>query len=150
MTNIYIFVMVFAGACIAAQVAMNAQFGAAAGNPLWAANISFLVSMVAGLVGLGIAASAGYVSAPAAALWSAPRWVWFGGLGGAIFVLLAAILTQRLGAALLSASGIVGQLGASLLIDHYGWFGLPVSRLSAFRIIGAALLVVGVVLIRWR
>ena len=50
----------------------------------------------------------------------------------------------------LLAAAILGQVVASLLIDHYGWLEAPVQRLSAPRLIGAALLVGGVVLIRWR
>jgi transporter family-2 protein len=140
--------MVIAGASVAAQISMNAQFGNVAGSPLWAANVSFAVSMLAGVVGLALALSGGLMSAPSPAIWNAPRWVWLGGLGGAIYVFLAAILAQRLGAALLSAAGILGQLGAALLIDHYGWFAMPVSRISASRVIGAVLLLVGVTLIR--
>jgi transporter family-2 protein len=147
-TNIYVLVMVFAGACVAAQISMNAQFGNVAGSPLWAANVSFAVSMLAGLVGLALAIASGALSTPSPAIWSAPLWVWLGGLGGAIYVFLAAILAQRLGAALLSAAGIVGQLGAALLIDHYGWFAMPVSRISAIKVLGALMLVGGVVLIR--
>jgi transporter family-2 protein len=51
---------------------------------------------------------------------------------------------------LLAAAGIVGQLGASLLIDHYGWFGMPVQPATPTRLIGVALLAAGVVLIRWK
>jgi transporter family-2 protein len=65
-------------------------------------------------------------------------------------VLLAIVLTHRLGAALLSAAGILGQLGTSLLIDHYGWFGVPVHRMSATRLVGILLLTLGVVLLRWK
>ena len=117
---------------------------------MWASNISFAVSMVAGLVALAAAILLGHMSLPAPALWNAPRWVWLGGLGGATYVLLAILLTHRLGAALLSAAGILGQLGTSLLIDHYGWFGVPVQRLSATRLVGVGLLTVGVVFIRWK
>jgi transporter family-2 protein len=88
MTNLYVLVMVLAGACVAAQVSMNAPLGNVAGSPLWAANVSFAVSMLAGLVGLALAASAGQISAPGSALWTAPRWVWLGGLGGALFQLV--------------------------------------------------------------
>jgi bacterial/archaeal transporter family-2 protein len=73
-----------------------------------------------------------------------------GGLGGAVSVLLAVVLAARLGALLLSAAGILGQLGASLLIDHYGWFGMPIQRATPARLIGVALLAAGVVLIRWK
>jgi transporter family-2 protein len=150
MINLYILFMVVAGAAVAAQIAINAQLGAITGSALWASNISFAVSMVAGLVALGVAIVLGGMPSPAPALWSAPGWIWLGGLGGATYVLLAILLTHRLGAALLSAAGILGQLGTSLLIDHYGWFGVPVQRLTAVRLVGIVLLTIGVALIRWK
>ena len=148
MTTLYILLMVLAGAGVAAQVGVNAQLRVVAASTLWATNISFAVSMLAGLAVLGAAAVLGRVPTPSPALWRAPGWLWLGGLGGAAYVFLAVLLAQRLGAAVLSATGILGQLGASMLIDHYGWFGLPVQRLSAERVVGLALLVVGVALVR--
>ena len=150
MTNLYILLMVVAGAAVAAQIVINAQLRAVAGSALWATNISFVVSTVVGLVAVGVAAALGRLTLPDTALWRAPGWVWIGGLGGALYVLLAILLARRLGAAALSAAGILGQLGASILIDHYGWLGAPVTRLSAARLVGVVLLTLGVVLIRWR
>ena len=150
MTNLYILLMVVAGAGVAAQVAINAQLNAAAGNALWAMNISFAVSVAAGLTALAVAAVFTQVPPPAPGLWRAPWWIWLGGLGGAFYVLLAILLARRLGAALLLAATILGQIVTSLLIDHYGWLGAPVTRLSAPRLMGAVLLVAGVTLIRWR
>ena len=150
MINADLLFMVVAGAAVAAQIAINAHLGVVAGSPLWAANISFAVTLVIGIVGLGIAILFGHPSFPAPELWGAPRWIWLGGFGGATYVLLAILLTPRLGATLLSAAGIFGQLAATLLIDHYGWFGVPVHRLSATRMAGVALLAIGVALIRWR
>ena len=40
--------------------------------------------------------------------------------------------------------------GAGLLIDHWGWFGVPVHRVSPGRVLGALLLLAGMALIRWR
>ena len=148
MTSLYILLMVVVGATVAAQIAINAQLRVVAASTLWATNISFAVSMLAGLSALAFAAALGRLSLPAPALSHAPWWLWLGGLGGATYVLFAILLAHRLGAALLSAAGILGQLSASLLIDHYGWFGVPVQRLSAERLVGLVLLVVGVVLIR--
>jgi len=45
---------------------------------------------------------------------------------------------------------IVGQLAAALVVDHYGLFGGTIVRLSATRIAGAVLLLLGVSLIRWK
>jgi transporter family-2 protein len=150
MVNLYILFMVGAGAAVATQIAINAYLGVVTGSALWAANISFAVSMIAGLVALGAAILLGEIPLPNAAVWTAPSWIWLGGLGGATYVLLAILLTHRLGAAVLSAAGIVGQLATSLLIDHYGWFGVPVHRISVMRLMGVVLLTLGVVLLRWK
>lgn len=150
MSSISALLMMIAGAGLAAQVAINAHLRLVAGSALWAANVTFAVSMAAGLVATAAAMAFSTVPAPEPALWRAPVWVWFGGLGGALYVLLAILLAGHLGAALLSAAAILGQLGASILIDHYGWFGMQVQRATPARIIGAALLAAGVVLIRWK
>jgi transporter family-2 protein len=150
MTNLFVLFMVVAGASVAAQIAINAQLRVVAGSALWATNISFAVSMVIGLTVVAISGAFGRLTMPDAALWRAPWWIWLGGFGGALYVLLAILLTRRLGIAVLSAAGILGQLGAALLIDHYGLFGAPVARLSVARVVGVAMLMIGVVLIRWR
>jgi transporter family-2 protein len=87
---------------------------------------------------------------PLATIPRSPWWIWSGGVIGATYIVLSIFLLPRLGAALLFASIIVGQLGGSILIDHYGWLGAPVQRLSLVRVAGAVLLVVGAALIRWR
>jgi bacterial/archaeal transporter family-2 protein len=150
MNSASVVLMLIAGAGIAAQIAINAHLRTVTGSALWAANITFAVSLLAGLAALAAAMAFSPVALPNPALWRAPVWVWMGGLGGAVYVLLAILLAGRLGALLLSAAGIVGQLGASLLIDHYGWFGMPVQRATPARLIGVALLAAGVVLIRWK
>ena len=150
MTNLYILLMVMVGAAVAAQTAINAELRVVASSALWAMNISFAVTMLIGVVAIVAAAATGRLVAPAPTLWRAPWWIWMGGVPGAIYVLLAVVLTQRLGAGLLTAAGILGQLATALLIDHYGWFGMPVSRLSLPRMVGGALLMIGVVLTRWR
>jgi len=150
MNNLYILLMLIAGAGLAVQIVVNAQLRVVAGNALWAANIVFAVSLAAGLAALAFATVFARVPLPDPALWRAPWWVWLGGLGGAAYVLLAILLARRLGAALLSAAGILGQLVASILIDHYGWFGTSVHRVSAARAIGVVLMAIGVALIRWK
>jgi transporter family-2 protein len=43
---------------------------------------------------------------------------------------------------------IAGQMGMSLVMDHFGWLGIPAQPISMWRILGAILLFTGVVLIR--
>jgi bacterial/archaeal transporter family-2 protein len=150
MNNASVVLMLIAGAGIAVQIAANAHLRTVSGSALWAANIVFVVSLFAGLAAIATAGAFSALAPPSPALWRAPWWVWIGGLCGGAYVLLAILLAGRLGALLLSAAGIVGQLAASLLIDHYGWFGMPVQRATPARLLGVALLAAGVVLIRWK
>ena len=75
--------------------------------------------------------------------------MWTGGFFGAAFILMAVVATPVLGAALMLAASIVGQLAAALVIDHYGLFGGSVVPISATRVLGVVLLAGGVILIRW-
>jgi transporter family-2 protein len=144
-TNLYLLVGVFAGAGIAAQAVINARLRLILGAPLWAAATQFIV----GLTLLLVVALATRQPAPATAgLARAPWWIWLGGIFGATFIVVSIVLTPRLGTALMLASVIVGQLAAALLIDHFGLFGASVIRMSPMRVLGAALLVLGVVLLR--
>ena len=146
MLNLYWFLAAAAGAGLAAQAAVNTQLRAATGSALWTSVISasFTVVLfgVAQLLQRDPLAMTGYARYP----W----WIWTGGIGGASYVLASVTLARPLGVATLFAAIIVGQLAGGLVIDHFGWFNVPVHRVSAERLAGAALLVTGMALIRWR
>jgi transporter family-2 protein len=61
---------------------------------------------------------------------------------------LAIILLPRLGAAALVACVVAGQMLFALAADQFGWLGVPQHPASVPRLIGAALLLAGVALIR--
>ncbi len=54
----------------------------------------------------------------------------------------------QIGAATFSALLITGQMLASVAFDHFGWLGLAQRSVDLPRLIGAGLLIAGVVLIR--
>lgn len=76
-----------------------------------------------------------------------PGWAWFGGCLGAFYVVVATVAGPRLGAATLLALTVLGQLAASLLVDHYGWLGFPQHSVNLPRVLGCALLLAGVWLV---
>jgi bacterial/archaeal transporter family-2 protein len=43
---------------------------------------------------------------------------------------------------------LAGQVIASMMIDQFGWFGVPVQQASIPRILGAALIIVGVAMVQ--
>ena len=146
MTNLYILFAVAAGAGVAVQAVINARLRFFLGAPVWAAMAQFTVGLVALIV---VALGTRQALPQPAALGRAPWWMWTGGIFGATFILMSVIVTPRVGAALMLAATIVGQLGTALAIDHYGWFGADVIPISITRLLGVALLAVGVLLIRW-
>jgi transporter family-2 protein len=69
-------------------------------------------------------------------------------LYGAIYVAVAAFAAPRIGLASLITIGIAGQIAVAIWLDHIGALGLPRDPISLGRIAGAALVVIGVVLVR--
>jgi transporter family-2 protein len=134
------------GAGLTVQVGMNATVRLAIGSPVLAAIVNFVVGLAA-LALVAAASGARWVPGSAA---SVPAWAWFGGLLGAAYVAATTVLGPRLGAAALLALTLAGQMVAALLVDHYGVIGFPQSPVTPTRLLGAALLVAGVVLIMRR
>jgi transporter family-2 protein len=77
-------------------------------------------------------------------------WVsWTGGIFGAIYIAVSILLLPRLGAATVVTLIVVGQLIGSLVFDHFGVLDVPVHPVNLARLIGAAFLILGAVLIRF-
>jgi len=77
-----------------------------------------------------------------------PLWAWSGGIFGAIFIALSIVAIPKLGGAAYIALLVTGQMVAALAVDHYGWLGVAQRPIDVPKMIGVALLVGGVVLIR--
>lgn len=131
------------GLLLTVQVGLNSTLRDALGNPAMAALTNFFVGLV-GLVLFLVLTGAGLPARTALA--GVPAWAWVGGLLGAFYVVTSVIVGPRLGAAALLALSVLGQLLASLVVDHYGWLGFPQHPLTVARLAGAAMLFGGVVL----
>lgn len=134
------------GAGLTVQVGMNATVRLAIGSPVMAAIVNFVIGLAA-LVVVALASGARWAPGSTAAI---PAWAWFGGLLGAVYVASTTVLGPRLGAAALLALTLAGQMLAALVVDHYGVVGFPQSPVTPARLLGAALLVAGVLLIMRR
>ena len=126
------------------QVGMNITLRGVLASPLLAALISFLVGSLALLL---FVLGSGTQWPSRAQLGTVPAWAWFGGVLGAFYVASSIVLGPRLGAAALLALIVLGQLLASLVLDHYGLFGFAQHPISLSRLLGAVLLFGGVLLI---
>lgn len=134
-----------AGISIVIQQALNANLRTALSSAVWSGFASYFV----GLLCMVLLAVALRDPVPSAAVASRiPWWAWSGGLFGAIFIGLAIYLIPILGAATFISLLIAGQMLTSVTFDHFGWLGLEQRSIDLPRLIGAALLIAGVVLIR--
>ncbi len=139
-------VAVAAGALLPIQASINGRMRPFVGGPIPATLVSVAVSTTAMIV-LAMATQTRIPTSERVS--GAPWWVWTGGLLGVVFVLVSLGLVNRLGAAFLFALVVVGQMLASMAIDHYGWHGVAEHPVSPLRLLGVALLLGGVLLIRF-
>lgn len=113
---------------------------------LLAALVSFAVgTVVLGLVGVLTGQSFGSL----AGLGRVPWWQWLGGAMGAFFVFGSTLLAPRIGLAAMVTLVVAGQVLSSLAFDRVGVMGLPVREVSWVRILGALLILVGVLLVNF-
>ena len=142
---LFLLLALAAGVLLPVQAGLNAQLRSALGSPVAAALVSFLV----GTAGLATIAVLLRTPLPLGRAWAATSpWQWSGGLIGAVYVLAAIVLAPRLGAATLIAAVVAGQMITSLVLDQYGLVGFPVHSLTPVRLLGAALVIAGVILIQ--
>ena len=140
-----VLLLTLAGMGLTLQQAVNSRLRLAVGSPVLSALISFLV----GAVVLGILAAVGaFGRGKLTDLDSLPWWAWIGGLFGAFYVTLAVIGVPRVGAAVVICCAVFGQLLAALVMDSMGWLGVPRVALNPSRVVGALLLLAGVLLIQ--
>ena len=141
----FIFLAILAGMAMPTQAVVNSRLANSVDSPILAAFISFAVGTVALFIYILLT---GVPLNNLAAAKDAPYIVWIGGFLGAFFVSVMATIVPRIGVALSFSLAIGGQMLVTLLIDHFGWLGVPEKPINIWRVLGASMITVGVVLIR--
>ncbi|RRK10479.1 DMT family transporter [Lactiplantibacillus garii] len=77
---------------------------------------------------------------------TAPAWIWLGGLFGVIYLTGNILLFPKLGSVQTVIMPVLGQILMGLLVDNFGWFGASVARLTVSRVLGAGLVLGGVLI----
>ena len=133
-----------AGALIPVQAAANAALSRSIqGNVPFAALSLFLVAGAASVLAVVLA---GAHLPTVASLRAAPWWSYVGGLIVAFYVFTITFLAPRLGVGVAISLIVTGQIVAALTIDHFGLLRSPTFPLTPTRLVGAALMAVGVFL----
>jgi len=145
--NSYFFIVlaVVAGMMMPTQAAINSKLADEVNGPILAAFISFAVGTLALLVYILVT---GIPLSNLAQLKNASLVSWTGGFLGAFFVASSVVLVPKLGVALTFGLLIAGQMLITLVLDHYGFFGIPVKEVNIQRVLGVGLIIGGTILIR--
>ena len=134
-----------AGAAIATQASMNAQLGYLLNNPLMAACIAFSSSVLFSLMAV-VAHTKEYPSIEMAR--SVPVYLWFsGGVLSAFGISMFYYLIPKMGIGPMMSFALTGQLVVAVIAGHFGWFDLPIKKLTFSTLAGLLALIIGITLI---
>ena len=129
------------GCFTASQSAINGHLGQVTGSPVSAALVSFAVGVTALVIVNIVLRWRPRIERPEGK--PNPWWMWIGCLLGALFIFGNAALVPQIGTGLTVVAGLLGSMLGSLIIDRVS--GAPI---KSRQVLGIALLLTGVVLIR--
>ena len=133
------------GSLLPVQGILLSKLGALLNHPIQATLVSYIGGSVVCLIILA-ASNAVY---PSIQDLSIIDWrLYTAGFLGAIFVSGMLYLMPVVGVANMLAAAIVGQLIMAVSIDHFGWFGGLQVSVTPSRVLGVALLLVGLYFIQ--
>ena len=131
------FISIFTGIIVAIMISLNGQVSGIAG--------SYASSVITHLVGLfGIILVLIFTKSKIGNLKGIPFYMFTGGLIGILTVLFTNAGFIGLGVSLTVSLSLLGQLITSLVIDHFGYFNMPVSKFNNKKILGLVIIVAGI------
>ena len=134
-----------AGLSFVMQQLVNTNLRNGLTSSLWAAFVSYAGGTL--LVALLLLATQQGV--PSRQEIAGTSWVWWlGGAFGVVYVLASIVLLPRTGAATAIALIVAGQMLTSVTFDHFGVLGMTKHPIGMVRVLGALMLLGGVVLIQ--
>ncbi|PZV05005.1 MAG: hypothetical protein DCF32_11585 [Leptolyngbya sp.] len=138
---LYLVLALLSGALLPIQASCNAQLARSLNSVPLAADISYSVGV---LVLVAVLVSGQFGHPRWADLGQAPRWSLLGGVLGAWYIGSSTYFVSVLGTTLTLGLVVGGQAIAGIVIDHWGWLGVPRHRLSPYRRCAVGLLMVAI------
>jgi transporter family-2 protein len=144
-----ILLALLAGAVLPVQGAVNGLLRADIGAPFTVGAVSFIVATLSMAVALmAVIAFTDQPKPHLGQLAAVPWWGWLGGFAGAFYVTAVFTAIPVIGTAATVGLTVAGQQIASVFVDSYGWFRLPIRPVSALRLGGVGMLIAGVAIIK--
>jgi transporter family-2 protein len=145
MQAVFFVLAMVAGLSNPIQSAANATLNKTLGHPLLAVVIIYAVAVAALLLGLVVTGTPARLVAEKAG--NIPWWAYGAGICNLVFAFAGATATQKIGSGAFTVTVLVTAVVLSIVLDHYGWLGLPVRPATWPRMIGAALAIGGVTMV---
>lgn len=139
---VFYFFTLLLGIVLDVHLAMNSEVGKALGNPrvgnalFWC--IGALAAVIIGVTGWRAGALNGVRTVNPLLLTA--------GILGACLVFGIIWLIPQVGARGVFINLLAGQVFGGMILSHFGWLGSPVQRVTPIHIVGAIIMLVGVVL----
>ena len=134
--------VLFLGVILAVHLAMNGKVGAAIGNP----RVGNALFWCIGALGACIIGATGWQSGALNGVKDVNPLLLTAGLMGACLVFAIAWLIPQIGGFAMMIGLIAGQILGGMVLSHYGLLGSPEKHLSLTNVLGAVVMVAGVLL----
>lgn len=129
------------------QTSINSRLRESLRSPLLSSCASFGTALIAISAVLMVLQHNIYI--PLSAVASEPFWIWTGGLCGDVIVIFSILCLPKLGSVETVVFLVLGQIVSGLYIDNYGSFGAAVIPVTALKMVGAALVLIGVIIVSY-
>lgn len=140
----YMLAALAVGIVVSFQPPMNGMLARSVGSAYGAAAVSIGIAFASILLFMLVA---GHGEISRRTLGSVPWWVYLSGTVGAAFVAAGAAIAPVTGGLVFFICIVAGQLIGSMLVDHFGAFGLEVRAMTPMRLLGLAMVLGGAVLV---
>lgn len=144
--TLYLIAGIIMGTFFPIQASMSARLSSSSKTPLTASLIAFSLGTVILLIINLIVDPIGFT---VGIDFSYPLYVFIGGaIAGVGFNVANIILFSKLGASITTLVTVAGQMIVGILIDHFGWFGVPANPVSITRTLGIAIMIFAISLVQ--
>lgn len=142
MSITYFIFTIFLGVVLTVHLAMNGKVGEAIGN----ARVANALFWCIGAVGALVIGATGWTAGALDGLEAVHPALLLAGVIGASLVFAIAWAIPKVGAFGLMMGLLAGQILGGMVLSNFGWLGSPVQPISLINLVGATVMVAGVVL----
>ena len=142
MKSLFYLLTIFLGVVLAVHLSMNGEVGASLKNPRVGNALFWCIGALAAV----IIGATGWQGGALDGLKDVNPILLTAGAIGACLVFAIAWLIPREGAAAVMIMLIAGQVLGGMVLSHFGWLGSPVQKITLTNILGAAVMIGGVLL----